>query len=336
MEPFVKTSHLAAALALSLAARTFAARTFAATTILFDNTKAEQAGNADWVIDGNARFPTPAASTVTPSTPENYWTGALSSWGIAAVKSGYGVETLPTSGRITYGDSTNAQDLSHYQVYVVDEPNIAFTAAEKTAILTFVQNGGGLFMISDHVGSDRNNDGIDSVGVWNDLLSNNTIKINPFGISYNNSSNTDITINSSFVDTTTSDPITHGTAGAVSTFDYNDGDTMTINTTNNASAKAAVWFTSAHSSSTVMAAYATYGLGRVVAVADSSPADDGGTGASGNTLFNGWGSDSDAALFLNGTNWLATPTATPEPASLTLLLLASPMLLLRKRKNLDR
>jgi hypothetical protein len=41
------------------------------------------------------------------------------------------VETLPWNGRITYGDATNTQDLSNYKVFVVDEPNILFSAIEK-------------------------------------------------------------------------------------------------------------------------------------------------------------------------------------------------------------
>ena len=36
--------------------------------------------------------------------------------------------------------------------------------------MTFVRAGGGLFMISDHTGSDRNNDGADSVTILNDLM----------------------------------------------------------------------------------------------------------------------------------------------------------------------
>ena len=63
----------------------------AQTKILFDNTKAETAGSADWVVDADAskgsaqRVPTPLQSTITPSTPETYWTGALSNWGIDCV-----------------------------------------------------------------------------------------------------------------------------------------------------------------------------------------------------------------------------------------------------------
>ena len=155
--------------------------------ILYDATKAETAGSADWVIDADAhdlgyssgpailgggnesdpqRLPTPDQSTVTSSTVETYWEGALSAWGIDMVKKGYYVETLPYNGSITYGNTSNVQDLSNYKVFIVDEPNIRFTAVEDTAIMQFVRNGGGLFMISDHEGSDRNNDGYDSPHIW--------------------------------------------------------------------------------------------------------------------------------------------------------------------------
>ena len=136
----------------------------AATTplkVLFDDTKAETAGNADWII--STSMPDPTAQNPAP-TRESDWTGALSAWGVALQRTGnYQLATLPPSGSITYGNSGNAQDLSHYNAFVLPEPNVLFTAAEKTAIMTFVHNGGGLFMISDHNNSDRNNDGADSV-----------------------------------------------------------------------------------------------------------------------------------------------------------------------------
>ena len=129
------------------------------------------------------RYPTPAASGITSSTPETYWTAALSSWGVALVKLGNTVENLPVGTAITYGNASNPQDLANYSIFVVDEPNTLFTAAEKTAIITFVQNGGGLFMISDHTISVRNNDGYDSPAIWNDLMTNNSVQANPFGYS---------------------------------------------------------------------------------------------------------------------------------------------------------
>src|SRR4051812_34054061 len=145
-----------------------AAAPAAATThrVLFDNTKAETAGNADWIISTSQ--PDPLGQDATPSA-ETDWTGALSSWGVALQKTGnYQLKTLPSGGTITYGTSS-ATDLSKFDTFVLDEPNVLLSGAEKTAVMKFVQNGGGLFLISDHTGSDRNNDGADSPRVINDL-----------------------------------------------------------------------------------------------------------------------------------------------------------------------
>ena len=42
-----------------------------------------------------------------------------------------------------------------------------FTQAESIAVFNYVRDGGGLFAISDHNGSDRNNDGFDSPHILN-------------------------------------------------------------------------------------------------------------------------------------------------------------------------
>ena len=316
--------------------------------VLFDATKAEMAGNADWIIDADAhdlrvqsgdgsgtrgsgssypqsdpqRVPTPAASGITSTTKETYWQGALSAWAVALAKNGQTViETLPvftttgtTRSRITYQDGTNAQDLSHYRLFVVCEPNITFTTAEKTAILNYVKNGGALFLIADHDQSDRNNDGIDAVGVWNDLFSNNAVQANPFGFSFNRD---DVSPTTEVTDATTTNPLTHSAAGTVTKFIYANGATMTIN--NSATAHAAVWQTSSKSNSQVMALYGTFGAGKFVAVGDSSPFDD-GTGDPGDTLYDGWddGNGDDAKLITNASLWLlagVAPTATTNPAN---------------------
>ena len=273
---------------------------------LFDATKAETAGNADWVIDEDSsnpqRIPTPAQANITATTIENYWTGALSSWGIALAKLGHTVQTLPVGTAITYG-GTGAQDLKNYNVFVVDEPNTRFTAAEKTAILNFVKNGGGLFMISDHTMSDRNNDGWDSPAIWNDLMSNNLVKTNPFGLT--------ITLNN-FSETTsnrlsaTTNPILNGSQGTVSQLKYSNGASMSVSTTANPTVQGLIWrSTATQGTSNIMCASATFGTGRVFAIGDSSPADD-GTGASGNTLYPGWTElASHARLHLNASLWLA-------------------------------
>ena len=280
----------------------------AAPTFLFDATKAETVANADWVVDEDnhvaGRYPTPPASGITASTPETYWTGALSSWGVALVQMGYNVEQLPVGGRITYGDTTNAQDLANYQVYVVCEPNILFTAAEKLAMIHFVQAGGSLFVISDHNGSDRNNDGYDSVAIWNDFFTNNGLQANPFGVAINLA---DISLVSTNYDTAADDPLTNGPVGPATTLEFDSAATITLSTAANPTVRAAFWTTAAHSNSNVMMAWGSYGAGRFVVETDSSPVDD-GTGSSGHTLYPGWTEQgvNTPHLFLNASIWLAS------------------------------
>lgn len=304
--------------------------------ILFDATKAESAGNADWIIDadshnlgwGNSggyiggsdsnaqRFPTPAQSGITTTTIETYWNGALSYWAIDCVKKGYQVETLPFGGSITYGNSSNLQDLSNYKAFVVDEPNILFTAAEKTAILNYVANGGGLFMIADHDISDRNNDGNDSPHIWNDLMTNNTIANNPFGISFDY-----VNISGTYnnIANLPTDPILHGTTGNVTQVMWSGGTTMTINTTQNPTIKGVVFKTGASNTGTtnVLCAYGNYGNGKVAAVGDSSITDD-GTGDTNDTLYDGYITDANGnhqKLLMNITNWLMAQNLETEEIS---------------------
>ncbi len=306
--------------------------------VLFDATKAEMAGNADWVIDADQhnlgvasgqgsgvvgggtdsnpqRYPTPGYGSITSSSAETVWTGALSAWGVSLAKAGYKSESLPFNGRITFGDASNPQDLSHYKMYVACEPNILFTAAEKKAILNYVKAGGSLFMIADHTGSDRNNDGKDSLQIWDDLMTNNGIASNPFGISFNSDN---VTPASPVADTSIGNLRTHGSYGTVTNFAYSSGCTMTLNTTANSSVAADVWSSSAKSSSSVMFAHATFGFGRVAAAGDSSPFDD-GTGDPGDTLFNGWDSASDKQLVMNASMWLLNHPADGVPESGTWL-----------------
>jgi hypothetical protein len=296
--------------------------------ILFDATKAEMAGNADWVVDADVhnlainttthlmvtggsesnpqRFPNPAQSGITATTTENYWQGALSSWGIDAVKSGFDVETLPYNGRITYNDATNVQDLKNYDVYVVDEPNILFTEVEKTAILNFVKNGGGLFIISDHDVSDRNNDGADSPHIWNDLFTNNTLAANPFGFTFDYANFSETTTN---VATMATDSILHGAYGVPTKMLWANGTTLTLDLAKNASAKGLVFKTGTSTTglTNVMFARAFYGKGKVVAMGDSSPADD-GSGDTSDSLYDGWITDASGnheKIIMNATLWLA-------------------------------
>lgn len=308
----------------------------AQTKILFDATKAETASNADWIIDADAnnlgwspsavvggstesnaqRIPTPAQSGITASTAETYWKGALSSWGVDCAKKGYTVESLPYNGRITFGDATNAQDLSKYKVYIVCEPNILFTAAEKTAIIAFVKAGGGLFMVSDHQTSDRNNDNKDSPVIWNDLMSNNGVVTNPFGITFENN-NIGNDNSSNVAPRPANDSLLHGSMGNVTLLAFHAGTSIAVNTTANGSAHGVFYKSGVSNTGTtgMMCAAAFYGQGRVVALGDSSIPDD-GTGDTNDGLYNGYTADayaSDAGrkLLMNATIWLASSPVIP-------------------------
>ncbi|MBC7448614.1 MAG: hydrolase [Hymenobacteraceae bacterium] len=269
---------------------------------LFDASHTEMAGNADWVPDVNSgiasRYPTPAATGITATTSESYWTGAVSAWAVALAKLGNSVETLPAGTAISYGNTANPQDLANYSVFIVDEPNTRFTTTEKTAILQFVQAGGGLFMIADHNQSDRNSDGWDAPNIWNDLMTTNAVQANPFGLSFtlNSIAETSSNVKSGV------NPVLNGSQGIVSQLKYSAGATMTTSGT----AQPLIWRgSSTQGASNVMCATATFGSGRVVAIGDSSPADD-GTGSPGNTLYFGWTElASHSRLHLNASLWLA-------------------------------
>jgi len=269
---------------------------------LFDNAHAEQAGNADWVIDNDQPIPSPAQSGIGANTAGTFWTGAISSYGVDLVKRGYTVHT--NTGTITYGSGTNAYDLSNYDVFIVPEPNTLFTAAEATAILAFVQNGGGLIAISDHSGADRNNDGYDSPMIWNALDPTHLLGVH-FGVSAD--ANNNIVQTSTNVATSTADSITHGPVGVVTGLAFHNGTTMTLYPAVNATVRGEVWMSSVAQTSTtgVMAAASQYGNGRVFFIGDSSPVDDGSANSGNSNIYDGWGESgaTDSTLFLNATLW---------------------------------
>jgi hypothetical protein len=283
---------------------------------LFDNTKNETAGNADWIIDTNQPVPSPAQSTVTSTTDESYWLGAISAWGIDLVRQGFTVHTLTTTYGITFNNSSNPYDLSNYDVFIVCEPQNQFTAAEKSAIISYVQNGGGLIMVADHYASDRDNDGWDSPEVWNDLKADSL-----FGIHFQVSaeSNNNITEVSTNRSTSPTDSIIFGLAGTATSISYHNGTTMRLLTARNSNAAGHIWMNSASQGiQQIVVATSRYGAGKIGAVGDSSPADD-GTGQSGNSLYGGWTESgaTDDITFLNLTIWAATHGSASPSISIT-------------------
>jgi hypothetical protein len=105
--------------------------------VLFDLSKHEASGNADWRIDGG-----------------------YSSWADELRRQGFEPRSITDK-------TISSQTLMGANVLVVPEPQNPFSDSERQAILEFVQRGGGLLMIADHRDSDRDNDGWDSPEVFN-------------------------------------------------------------------------------------------------------------------------------------------------------------------------
>lgn len=312
---------------------------------LFDASHLENAGSADWQIDADGtenvasytggttvetkaqRFPTPSYTGITAATAETYWKGAMSAWAVELVKRGELVESLPGGTAITYGNSSNVQDLSNYNVFVVVEPNRLFTAAEKTAIMNYVAAGGGLVMVADHTAattagadangynpSDRDGDGYDSPRVWNDLMTNNGINNNnPFGFTINYVDISEGPSTNVYTGTNANAAkVLNGAAGTASKLAFYNGSVATLTPANNANVQGLFWRNSVTNGGNagVMALLSTYGTGRVFFIGDSSPSDD-GTGDTNDNLFNGWSGDSPSgftshpALHLNASLWAA-------------------------------
>ncbi len=307
-----------------------------AARFLFDADHGESAGNADWVIDADLhnltwnssgtftvntggsesnaqRIPTPAASGITAGTAETYWDGAISAWAVDLVKRGHSVETLPAGTTFTYSTS-NTQDLTNYDVVIIDEPNVLFTNSEKQALLSFVSNGGSLFMISDHVVSDRNGDGQDSVSIWNDFLTNNGLTNNPFGIIFRTSgTGSNESGNNTFNHNIVGDPILNGPVGVATNMAYFNGNEFQIDTTKNPTVISRMWFgLSSDSNNFCGLASLQYGKGRVVVLGDSSTVDDGTGDPNDTSLFDGYTTDAGGVQhiwILNASEWLAAPLA---------------------------
>ena len=238
-------------------------------TILFDLTKDELAGNADWTIGHSPN-----------------WVGGISDFGQALRNLGYTTNTLN-------GNNITSSDLSNCDVFVIPEPQNTFSQSEKSAIINFVQNGGGLLLIGDHDGADRNNNGWDAIHIYNETLN---ISEN-FGFSFN--------YDNQWQDQTNNieNPRTAITTN-VNLIGMWGGST--INT--GSSGVCHIWLDNSHSQPYVVSSIVNQG--KVVAMGDSSPFDD-GTGNPGNNLYDGWNDLDDATLGVNIINWLLSNETNP-------------------------
>ncbi len=273
--------------------------------VLFDNAHHEIAGAVDWVIDITGRHPYPSKPAV-----ETDWHGSLSGFGKDLLDSGnYIVETLPQDRMLTFGEQ-KPQDLSAYDILVIPEPSSEFELSEAEAVYNFVKNGGGLMIIVDHWGADRDGNGVDSVMAINNMLAimpnsmdvgvtsadNNLFGFYVLGGSYESNSTTKV------AEGAENHEIIKGAAGEVrSTGLYGAAEFDIFD-----SSKAKAILTEKSSNVPFMIA-AEYEKGRIVAIGDSAIIGD-GTNYLGLTLTteNCYIDNSldNRVLLLNAMDWL--------------------------------
>ncbi len=106
--------------------------------VLFDEGHGQRAGNADWTINGG-----------------------FSDFAGEIMKLGYNVFSI--------NENFESEYIDNFDTLILSEPNKPYTNSEIASIESFVNNGGGLFLISDHGGADRNGNGWDAVKVFNEF-----------------------------------------------------------------------------------------------------------------------------------------------------------------------
>lgn len=274
--------------------------------VLFDLSLDETAAdgpNSDWIVDRGGRYPSPS----NPAGP-NDWSGALSSFGYELFASGqYLIESLPSwSGKLTYGDSNNPQDLQHYDVLVLMEPSRQMTMPEKQAVLQFVAGGGGLLAVANHLDSDRDGNGFSSLQVFNDLFQNNPVKADPLGFQFDEV-NINVSTPLARIENA-SHPVIQGPFGQVTQIGLYQGCSAHL-TVADADHTALVQLDDApDSASKIVVGAVQAGAGRVVFVTDSAIAGD-GTDSHGNKnpAHDAWNDASrdNRVLMLNAVSWLA-------------------------------
>ena len=195
--------------------------------VLFDETHKSNAGNADWTV----------------ST-------AYSDFADLIRRDEYRVVTH------MFGE-INERILAGVAIVVLPEPNKPFSDNERLAIQKFVKNGGGLLMIADHTGSDRDHDGWDSVDILNRLGA-------PMGLYFHHRWFTEVPLRGPVFD----GPLTQW----VRKMGIWGGTTVGYTTSRREGG--ALCAGPNHKNRPILAG-TSYGRGRVVALGDSSPFDDG-------------------------------------------------------------
>ncbi|WP_027482891.1 DUF4350 domain-containing protein [Deinococcus pimensis] len=247
--------------------------------VLFDLTKREDAGNADWRIDG-----------------------AYSDWATSLRGLGYDVTTLT-------GTTITSTALAGASVLVIAEPQNPLSDAERAAISSFVSQGGGLLMISDHRDSDRDGDGWDSPEVFDGWDGSTPASVTS-ALQRSLDSDTVFGLRHSFA-SSFSDPVLTATPTA-STHPIVTGAGGTASDDVTSAGVYVGTSIDVLSGTDVMSAGGrtylgvnAYGSGRVAAWGDTSTFSDGSFSDGSTSQYANWGTLSNANLGRNLVRWLA-------------------------------
>jgi hypothetical protein len=263
--------------------------------VLFDSAHKQAVSNACWIIDSTSSAdPVPASPTSATD-----WQGAISSWGFDLFSSGrYTIKQLPVGASLTYGGGGSG-DLSNFDVFISDEPELTFSSTEQAAMVTFVNAGKGVMLISDHAGANRCSSCTQAATVINDFL------VSGAGTSFGaktdlNDIGTSGLIGNIVTSASLAQTFGNGPFGAGSTFSYHSGTSVSV--TNSSVAQVVV----DSSSGGMIVASTPSAAGRFVLIGDSSPEEDGSAAACPSAnVHNGWAEANDRAIVLNATAWLA-------------------------------
>ncbi|KLO22865.1 hypothetical protein X275_04910 [Marinitoga sp. 1197] len=249
--------------------------------ILFDNAHSQTAGNADWTIRGG--FSDFADDLKNRGANVNEWGNDE-----------YGSNQRDDDMPITY------EIISKYKVYVIPEPNIPFTKDEQNAIIKYIENGGSVFFIADHIGADRNNDGWDAIEIFNGFLKEKHIIetkeiysddfVGRLGFRFREKQYSE-----SPIVKMKEHEITKGinkTGAWAGTSEY---------IIDNENISGIIYYSEETWGAYVIAG--KYGSGKFVAIGDSSPIDD-GTGTPGDKLYDGYYYGDNRELMINIIKWL--------------------------------
>ncbi len=230
--------------------------------VLFDEAHGQRAGSADWVSGG-----------------------AYSDFATALEATGRFEVTRLTEGRF---DDAGLQAVD---VVVVPEPNTPLAASEWDALERFVRRGGGLVLVANHGGADRDNDGFDAVSILRAFLDRPGVGLRLTGDRVNGPAYPE-----------PDDPLADGPFGVVEAAGAFEATTVTV-TGENPGARVHLRIPRAGP----LVASVPLGEGRVVVHGDSAAADDGSGSGGAARPHDAWNDpqQDNAALFGNMVSWAA-------------------------------